>query len=523
VTLLTPPDGTRRPAGPFAAVLLAAGVCIAVSFLLIEAMSMGMKWGLAVVMALGVAGLWSLAPDRRLAAFAGVIACVPVGVQYAFWTHGDRYDFVRHGGGAPAEPMVWLVDFPIALLLLLFLTDLGFGRRRLPSWTRLDTWIAVFLGLSLLSLVNSTEPGLLACEMLRYLKYLALYWMIRTYADRAIYLWALVAISLLVVSLQGLVALAQYFLFLQLPVAVGGVSESAFELVGGEVIQRVTGFLGHSNTFAAYLLIPIGMALAVLASRLSGAVRLLVVAPLGLALLALALTFSRNGYLVAGLMGPAIALLAIGTGRLPRLVIPGVAFAALLGVLLVFGFGLDAATLRGWGLARQGPDTGVLGTIMTRITYDPGKAAESRLDLLRIAAAMVKEHPFLGIGLNSFEENMTLYDRSGTVNIIQQPVHNIFMLVAAETGLPSAAALLVVGALLTRRAWRLLRRRGEAMFVAGVTGLVAIVGIGCANLLDVTLRKEPIVGLVTIIAGLLVAMEGWDRDAVEAITQAPRR
>jgi len=117
-----------------------------------------MKWGLAVVMALGVAGLWTLAPDRRLAAFAGLIACVPVGVQYAFWTHGDRYDFVRHGGGAPAEPIVWLVDFPIALLLLLFLTDLGFGRRRLPSWTRLDTWIAVFLGLSLLSLVNSTEP-----------------------------------------------------------------------------------------------------------------------------------------------------------------------------------------------------------------------------------------------------------------------------------------------------------------------------------------------------------------------------
>jgi O-antigen ligase len=520
---MTPRDEARRPAGRLAAILIAAGVCGVISFVLIEAMSMGAKWGLAVVMALGVAGVWALASDRRLAAFAGLVACVPVGVQYAFWTHGDRYDFVRHGGGAPAEPVVWLVDFPIALLLILFIADLGFGRRRLPSWTRLDTWIAVFLGLSLLSLVNSNETGLLACEMLRYLKYLALYWMIRTYADRALYLWALVAISLAVVCLQGLVAMAQYFLFVQLPVSVGGVSESAFELVGGEVIQRVTGFLGHSNTFAAYLLIPIGMALAVLASRVRWYWRLAALPALALAILALALTFSRNGYLIAGLMAPAIVLVAIGAGRLPRLLIPGVAMAALLGVLLVFGFGLDAATLRGWGLARQGPDTGVLGTIMTRITYDPGKAAESRLDLLRIAVEMIQEHPFLGIGLNSFEENMTLYDRTGTVNVIQQPVHNIFLLVAAETGLASAAVFLVVGALITRRAWRLVRRHEEAMFVAGVTGLVAIVGVGCANLLDVTLRKEPIVGLVTIIAGLVVAMEGWDRDAVEAITQEPRR
>ena len=118
---------------------------------------------------------------------------------------------------------------------------------------------------------------------------------------------------------------------------------------------------------------------------------------------------------------------------------------------------------------------------------------------------------------------MTLYDRSGTVNIIQQPVHNVFMLVAAETGLPSAVAFIVIGALLAGCSWRLMWRPEEAMFVAGVVGLVAIAGVGCANLLDVTLRKEPIVGLVTIVAGLVVAMESWDRDAVEAITQENRR
>src|SRR5260221_14655749 len=56
VTPSIPPGETRLPAGPLAAVLPAAGVCLAVSFLLIEAMAMGVKWGLAVVMALGVAG-----------------------------------------------------------------------------------------------------------------------------------------------------------------------------------------------------------------------------------------------------------------------------------------------------------------------------------------------------------------------------------------------------------------------------------------------------------------------------------
>jgi O-antigen ligase len=311
-------------------------------------------------------------------------------------------------------------------------------------------------------------------------------------------------VSLGVLGLQGLVAMAQYFLYFTLPLPVGGVSESAFELIGGELIQRVTGFLGHSNTFAAYLLVPISLGALLLVTRVRVVYRLAALPSLGLGLFALLLTFSRNGLLSLALLVLLVAGLAIATGRLPRATPIAAVGAALIVILLVSGFGLDEVTLRSWGLLGDGAGPGVISAVVTRIAYDPGKAVESRLDLLRIAGAMVRSHPLLGVGLNSFEENMALYDHAGTVHIIQQPVHNIFALVAAETGLPSLCAWLVAGLLLVRRSWRLLWSGGEAAFLAGALGVTSIVVLSFSNLFDLTLRKEPLMGAMTLVAALVV-------------------
>jgi O-antigen ligase len=497
------------------AALAMGAVCLLAAVTILGSASMGAKWLLLMMAAIMAGCAWVLAPDRRLYAVCGIAACIPIGIQYGLWSHGNRTFTYQHFGGAPAEPVINLVDAPIALMALMWIVDLTHGRRRLPAWNCLDTVIGIFLLLGLASLVNSTEPALLTFELLRYAKYLLLYWMLRTYLDRPNRLWFVIAASLGVACFQGLVAMAQYVFNLTLPVPVGGVSESAFELVGGEVIQRVTGFLGHSNTFAAYLLVPIAFAGVLLVSRVAVIWRLLALPALGLALTALVLTFSRNGLLSLAFLAVMVVSLALATRRLPRASLAVGAMACLLVVLLVFGFGLDLTTLRSWHVAPEGLRSGLIGTVVTRIVYDPGKAVDSRLDLLRIAAEMVRQHPLFGIGLNSFEENMALYDRTGTVNIIQQPVHNIYMLVAAETGLPSLIAFLALGCMLARRAWRLVGAEGEACFVAGALGLCALGALGFANMLDVTMRKEPLVGMLTLIAAIIVSAPSWSDEAVE--------
>ena len=467
---------------------------------------MGTKWALVAVAMVLTACALVVTRDRRLLAAIGVAAAVPIGLQYGFFSHGGKYATWDHFGGAPAEPILYLVDLPLVLLVGLWVFDLALGRRRLPAWTRLDGAIAIFLLLSLASLAVTREPVLAIAEMLRYAKYLALFWALRTVLDRSEYLSRMALVTYAVLLLEGVVAMAQYFLYLSLPVAVGGVTESAFEFMGGEVIQRVTGLLGHSNTFAAWLLVPLGAGALLLLARIPVLAKVGLLPPLLLGGLALVLTFSRAGLLCAGILGLLIAGLALLTGRLKQSV-PIVALMLVLVVaLLVFGFGMDETTLRDWGVLDEGAQLGVFGTVWTRLVYDPGRAVESRYDLLLIAGEMVRRHPLTGIGLNSFEENMALYDRQGTVNIIHQPVHNVFALVAAETGLPSLVAFVAIGAILSAMSWRLLRRGDETGFVAGGTGLVAVIGLGCANLFDLTLRKEPLLGTVTLVAAMVTAL-----------------
>jgi hypothetical protein len=158
----------------------------------------GAKWFLLTVAAClaSFAGLFFR--DHRLYAVWLVAACVPIAIQYpVFPGPNGTAGASIHGGGAAEVPMVNLVDFPIALLALVWLTDLGLGLKKLPRWTRMDSGAAVFFWLCLASMLNTTEYSLLLFELVRYLKYFLLYWALRTYIASPLYLWGIVAINVL--------------------------------------------------------------------------------------------------------------------------------------------------------------------------------------------------------------------------------------------------------------------------------------------------------------------------------------
>jgi O-antigen ligase len=464
--------------------LLGAGIVLAAN--------LGNKWlALTIIAYFGIAtGI--LFKDKRLFVIYLVAACVPIGFQYNVWSHGSKFSFIEHFGGALNEPVINLVDLPIALLFLVWIIDLRIGRVKLPFWTHMDSLICCLLGWSLFSIYNTESYLFLVFEVLRYLKYFALYWMLRTYLDKPAFFWGILTVSVSLLALQGLVSLMQYFLYFQFPIPVGGVSGTSVDMVDNEIIQRVTGILGHSNTFSAYLSVICSICLILLFTRIRNIYKLAVL-PLFLAgLLSLILTFSRNGWMVFALNALGIGYWAMMTKRVKagHIVSLGCACVFLLGILFA---------------------SGVFDTILTRVFRTDAKAFDSRADLVLVAWEMIQAHPVIGIGLNSFEENMIHYDPYHITHIIRQPVHNGFLLVAAETGIPALLFLLALVAGYIRMSVAILRKNSELHFAVGLTGLITFAGLGISNLFDVTLRKESISGTIVLVAAMVVALHWMDR------------
>lgn len=446
----------------------------------------GSKWAFLAILSFMCLAVGLLFKDKVLFGLLLLAGTAGIGVQYKLLTHGQGNLLVDHYGGALAEPVLNMIDFSIFFLIFVFVIDLAKNQIQFPKWTKLDSLLLFFLFACLPSLYVTHEYALFFWEMFRYGKYYLLYWILRTYLNQPLYYWALMVVSVSLLALHGFVSLLQYFLFFTLPVPVGGVSGSHFEMVGNEVLQRVTGVLGHSNTFAAYLSIILSIAVIFFFLKIPFWIKSMVIPFILLGSFALILTFSRNGWMIFAIECIGLVVLLLVKKRLN----PGYLISFfLVGIL---GIGLLVVS-------------GVGETILIRIFDDDGKAFDSRWDLLNVGWQMVQTHPFVGIGLNSFEENMVVYDLTRITNVIQQPVHNTYMLIAAETGLLSLFLFLGILYSMIRRSWNILAQQGELAFALGSVGLCLFLGQGLSNHFDVTLRKEPILALVVMIGAMVIS------------------
>ena len=265
---------------------------------LVVALEKGTKWLFLCVVAYMAIAVGVFFKDKFHYLLIILSSCAGIGIQYKLLSHGTKNELVNHYGGAMAEPVLNLIDFPIFLLVFYALFDILANKRALPKWSNIDYWILAFILSSMISLINTHEYGLYFWEIFRYLKYYLLYWVLRTYLTKPLYYWTIYIISVSLLFIHGFVSALQYFLYFSLPVPVGGVSGSHLELVNNQVIQRAMGVLGHSNTFSAYLSIILGVALVLLFVRYSYIFKPLPIPFILFGILALTLTFSRNGWMI---------------------------------------------------------------------------------------------------------------------------------------------------------------------------------------------------------------------------------
>jgi O-antigen ligase len=477
MTSLPAPGRLPRPAGMTA---LAALATLAGSGAAAAALAAAMlPRSLGVVFAGLVLGLcaWVAVGDLRPALVGLAAFDLPLQLDRDLGYRTSAGEFGAFGGMNVSITTVAVIG-----LLLAALVRWSLGERR-PALDRgLVAAFGGYVAVAAVSVVWARDRFLAAAWALLLVQNLLLLWvLLRMLRDRRD-LERFVGFLLAGLAFESAVIIYQ---------AVTGAGSLAGLRLGGyeataRTAARVGGTVGSPNVAAAYLSIMLPLALALALARVTRLLRMLAGGAFVLGAVALLFgTVSRGGGL-ALLIGVGLVLVVAlrrrwtGGGRLLGLAVP------LVLVLVATG-----------------------GTLLSRVQFDNG-AAQGRLPLLSLATAMIRDHPFLGVGANNFVPALPDYLTASYDFAWIYIVHNDYLLVAAELG---AAGLALYGYFLFR-----LVRLGVRAVSRRTDPFLGAVAAGCAGGLagrllhmniDVFNGRPQVQSLVTVVAVLVVADALW--------------
>jgi O-antigen ligase len=321
-------------------------------------------------------------------------------------------------------------------------------------------WITIpFLLIWVLSLAGISRVSMPGVIKISNLWLLLESWLIFLYfanniRDRRL-VFNVVAVLLLTGVLQSFLGLAQFASGGTLGLQIFGETKSYNVMAAGaEVFSRVSGTLGHPNNLAGYLVMMVLINLALFWAPISPRVKLLLCPAFLLIITTLALTFSRGGWLALGFGGMLtlyLCFLRWSRNRAVSLIIT----LSLLAIFLIASVGL-------------------ITPLRNRIFQEDYGAARSRVPLAQVAANIIYHHPWLGVGLGNYTFAAPDYDisREGISYEFPRPVHNEFLLIAAEQGLPVLALFLVILVYIFRQLLRLSRSEADPILPYLAIGLM---------------------------------------------------
>jgi putative inorganic carbon (HCO3(-)) transporter len=378
-----------------------------------------------------------------------------------------------HAGGALPGFVIYLYDLPLIGLLVIWLIDITLHRARIIV-SAVDVVAVLFILWNSLSLYNSSNVSLSLYEIARLVKLYLLARIIGSLVDSPGAVRAVLFGLITALLLQSGVTVLQYFFNYNL----GGLGF----IVGDEAARRVSGTVGWPNTLGAYIAAVLCWPLTLWLCNVGGRRRWMLLALCVVGALPLVLTFSRGAWL--GLGAGLIVAIALGLygGLLTIKGISKLLVVGLIAALMIMLFSDQIA-------ARIGEDT---------ITV--------RGNLNAIAWNMIEANPVLGIGVNTFVNVMTKYDQSGVTSYFAEPVHNAFLLIAAETGLIGLGLFLTLNALVFRIGAQAVLRSERFLSVSVIGLLAGLTAILVSNLGDVHLKTDAIFSLFWLFIGLILAI-----------------
>lgn len=476
---------------PLLCVAVALGVVLALAVL---KMAPGMRsWSTYMVVLFSMMALASLATlvlgdVRRVLLLSLVLS---VSLNLAFSPMGE-VDY--HAGGASAGLVLYPFDFPLVALTGLWLLD-ALGSRKPIHFYSIDVAAILLIIWSTLSVINSLDIQLSVFELLRMTKLYLLSRVVVSNVRRRRDVRDVLVALLIGLLLQSGIAVLQYTVGLDFGLGLYAVGD----------LNRVSGLIGWPNTLGAYAATVVSVAFALWMSDADRRLGLLVRVACIAGFFPLILSFSRGAW-ISVLPGVAIGIFLgwrtgwLGTRSLVRLVVIALSFAV---VASLFAGSMSVRLME----------------------VDPSMSVVvDRVKLNQVALSMIKAHPLLGVGINTFVDAMGPYDATGVTHYFTEPVHNVYLLVAAETGLVGLGLFLLLMLAAFREGLRAVRTNDRLLSACAIGVLSGLVVLAVSNLADAHLRTDVLYALFWLLIGLIAAIrrigilaspsEGHDQNVV---------
>jgi O-antigen ligase len=257
------------------------------------------------------------------------------------------------------------------------------------------------------------------------------------------------------------------------------------QILGQATFNRVQGTLSHPNSFSIYVTTGLPFLLAWLFISKRKFTKLLCAAIFFIGATSLIFSLSRSGWICLLV----ISLIGLIAAVYQKRIRTRYAVLLFLAAILVLG-----------GLVLFGPDV-----VLLRLTSNDAGSASSRLTLAQIALRIIMDHPFLGVGLNNYISAMLHYapfnfDLNGNPYL----VHDVYLLITAETGLLGGITFILFLAAVLINCWQVFIRSKDNTISALSIGLFsAITAIAIHGLVDYDLIGD---GHITTQFWLLIAM-----------------
>jgi putative inorganic carbon (hco3(-)) transporter len=269
--------------------------------------------------------------------------------------------------------------------------------------------------------------------------------------------YIIVCVLLATILLQAGIGFLQKLMSGHLGLSLFGESTKSFSEMraGNDLISRVGGTVGSPNKLAIYLGMMLPLALSLLFSKIGIHIRIFLIVPLLFIGIILDLfTFSRGGWVslsVAFVLCFYWSLTHV-TGR------------KFLSMLLV-----AALTTTAVAFLIAGSNS-----VRKRIFENDYGTAQTRIPMATVAINAIAANPFLGVGLGNYVPAAPQYDmtREAISYTFPWPVHNEFLLIAAELGLPALGAFLYILIVLSWRLYKTGQRKADDIIPFVAIGLL---------------------------------------------------
>lgn len=281
----------------------------------------------------------------------------------------------------------------------------------------------------------------------------------------------------------------------------GTLDQLAADSVSSEKVFRAGAFMNHPNVFGIFLAAVLSIAVGAMLLKIGRGYRALFLLGTALGMSALITTMSRSGWLSFAVAFTLLLVLLILHPESRRQSVIGAtgASAVLLMVCIVFS-----------------------GPILTRVLESKSSAMLSRMEYIRTAAGMIGAKPLFGWGLNSYVYAAAPFTPDGARAALEEfkgtaahpgnwlpPVHNIYLLWWAETGLVGLVLHMSVWMSVVWMGVRNLKIREPVLYIINAACLCGMVAFLVDGLFSFSLRINSILRLFWVLAAMIIAIRYW--------------